>query len=257
MAKTCPICGSPKVENQFRTPNWGIVACLTCTNAWTAPSPDKVEYDTQNFHAQFSWTNVEDLPSQWKKGLLMQIDLLARYLRPQAKILEIGCGEGILLEALSRRGFDVSGIEPSKTASESARKSGLNVIEGYFPETQVPGCFDSVVMSHVLEHIQEPIRLLKHVSKLAPGGYVLLVQANWKGLMPRLYKEKWYAWVPEHHFWHFTPKGVRTILQGLKWEVREVNYSSLYHGNGIISRIGAALRGLGDQFHLIAHIPGD
>ena len=92
------------------------------------------------------------------------------------------------------------GIEPSKTASESARQSGLNVIQGYFPDTIVQGLFDAIIMSHVLEHIQEPIGLLKHVSNSARGGYVLLVQTNWRGLMPRIYKEKWYAWVPEHHY---------------------------------------------------------
>ena len=255
--KACQLCGSFKTRELFRTSEWGIAWCLTCTNAWSVPPPGKIDYEEQNFHSKFSFTDIADMPSQWKKGLLMQVKLLARYLSPQAKILEIGCGEGILLKELNRRGFDTCGIEPSKTASATACESRLNVIQGYFPVTEVSGSFDAVVMSHVLEHIQKPIGLLKQVSKLAPGGYVLLAQTNWRGLMPRLYKEKWYAWVPEHHFWHFTPKGLKIIFQKLKWEILKVEYSSLFHDNGIISRIGATLPGFGDQFQLLAHIPID
>ena len=228
---------------------------MTCTNAWSVPQPGKVEYEEQDFHSKFSFTDIADIPSQWKKGLLMQVTLLAKYLSPQAKILEIGCGEGILLKELNRRGFDTCGIEPSKTASASACESKLNVIQGYFPVTEVSGSFDAVVMSHVLEHIQEPIGLLKHVSKLAPGGYLLLVQTNWRGLMPRLYKNKWYAWVPEHHFWHFTPKGLSMILQSSKWQILEIEYSSLFHDNNIISLFASMIPGLGDQFHLLAKMP--
>lgn len=255
MRTKCPFCGASEIKVQLKTPNCKIVACLVCTNAWTVPQPGRVKYADENFHQQFSFTRLEDLPSQWKKGALMQVDLLARYLRPQAKILEIGCGVGILLKEFSRRGFDVFGIEPSKTASESARQSGLNVIQGYFPDTIVQGLFDAIIMSHVLEHIQEPIGLLKHVSHLAPGGYVLLVQTNWRGLMPRIYKEKWYAWVPEHHYWHFTPKGFQAILKLFNWRIIKVEYSSLFHHNRIISLFASMIPGFGDQFHLLAKIP--
>jgi len=114
--------------------------------------------------------------------------------------------------------------------------------------------FDAVVMTHVLEHIPEPHNFLKEIADIAPGGCILIVQSNWRGLMPRIQKENWHAWVPEHHFWHFTSKGLSKILSSLNWKVLRIEYSSLLHNNRIISRIGSAIPGMGDQMHVIASI---
>jgi SAM-dependent methyltransferase len=252
MKKICPLCNSHRTHTHLMTSDWGIVKCLACTNAWTEPPAPKVKYEEQNFHSGFNYKKLEDLPYQWSKAILMQANLLERYLSPESKILEIGCGEGLFLKELSRRGFNVFGIEPSKSATEQARRCGLNVVQGYFPETRVPGTFDAIFMSHVLEHISDPIVFLKNLNNLTLGGYVLLVQTNWQGLMPRIYGEKWYAWVPQHHYWHFTPKGLQIILKPLNWHPVKVEYSSLSHNNHAISLIAPLIPGLGDQFHLLA-----
>ncbi len=185
----------------------------------------------------------------------MQVELLARYLRPKAKILEIGCGVGISLKEISQRGFKVCGIEPSITASQRGRETGMNIITGYFPDVDLSESFDAVIMAHVLEHIPEPYNFLKKVAMIAPGGSILIVQSNCRGLMPRIQKENWHAWVPEHHFWHFTSKGLVKMLNSLHWKVLKIEYSSLSHGNGIISRIGSVIPRMGDQMHVIASIP--
>ena len=255
MGISCPLCGSMKTKTLFINSNWRIATCQNCTIAWTEPPPCKIKYEEKNFHSQFGFRDIAELPSQWKKGVLMQVDLLARHLWPKARILEIGCGEGLFLKELSRRDFDVYGIEASKTAAETARKSGLNVTTGYFPDTQLSGPFDAVVMLHVLEHIPKPIDFLNQLGKTASGAIILLVQSNWKGLVPRYYKQKWYAWVPEQHFWHFTPKGLNLLLKRLHWKTIKVKYSSLSYRDSIISRIVGAIPGFGDQFHLLAIIP--
>lgn len=253
--KNCSLCGSSKIISVLSQQSWEIDSCLSCRNAWTVPSPKQLNYDGKDFHAQFNYNDVSDLPKQWQKSILMQVNLLVQQLKPHAKILEIGCGEGILLKQISRRGFKVCGIEPSITASQRARKSGLNVIAGYFLDVDLTKKFDAVIMSHVLEHISEPYKFLKKVAMTAAGGIVLIVQSNWRGLMPRIQKENWHAWVPEHHFWHFTSTGLRKVLRSIHWKVIKIEYSSLSHGNSIISRIGSSIPGLGDQIHIIASIP--
>lgn len=251
----CPLCRSESSSYAIGIAGESrIIACNKCTNAWTYPPPRWINYEEKNFFSQFSYQEAKDLPDQWRKAVLMQANLLEKYLPKQSKILEIGCGEGLFLRELLRRGFVGYGIEPSIAASEIARKSGLKVTTGYFPGTNMKGPFDAIVAIHVLEHASDYLEFLKEVGKLVPGGIVLIVQSNWRGLVPSLQKEKWHAWAPEHHFWHFTTKGLKILLETLQWKVMEVEYSSLYHKNSIVSRSGAAIPGLGDQFHMIVRM---
>ena len=190
----------------------------------------------------------------------MQVALLQRHLPLGARLLEIGCGEGLLLEELKRAGFQVQGVEASETASATARAAGLNVLTGYVPHPQLRGTFDAVVMSQVLEHLPSPRDILNEIAKLIPHGRLLLVQTHWLGLMPQRYKEKWYAWVPDQHFWHFTPQGLETLARPAGFVREAVEYSSLVHvrPDGSInqfSQIALTAPGGGDQFHLLLKRP--
>ncbi|MFQ3664403.1 MAG: class I SAM-dependent methyltransferase, partial [Chloroflexaceae bacterium] len=168
---------------------------------------------------------MAELPPQWRYSLQLQVDRLMKVLPPGARVLEIGCGEGLLLDELRRRGLRVTGIEPSIAASAAARSKGLDVHTGYFPGVPIEGPFDAVVMSHVLEHLSQPIETLVAIDRLLNGGYVLLIQTNWRGLIPRICGRRWYAWVPDQHFWHFTPRGLMQLFQPLGWRTRAIDYS--------------------------------
>src|SRR6266704_2419009 len=104
------------------------------------------------------------------------------------------------------------GVEPSEVASARARQRSLDVVTGYFPNSQVRGPFDAVVLSQVLEHLADPGACLAEIARITPNGYLLLVQTNYRGLVPRLQRGRWYAWAPQQHFWHFTPGGLSRIL---------------------------------------------
>src|SRR5262245_61616127 len=236
----CPLCGSLIVGKVVSQNLWAIHACKACTNAWTVPSPGGVEYSGSDFHAltnnaqangsdQRPPTTVGELAEEWKYCIREQSTLLARHLPQKARVLEIGCGEGILLTELSKMGFDVEGIEPSESGSSRARRKGLNVRTGYFPILQPAGRFDAVILSHVLEHLSDPLRVLESISRIAPDGHLLLIQSHYKGLIPRWDKESWYAWAPEEHFWHFTPKGLTRLSHPLGFRPVACEFSSLIH----------------------------
>ncbi|MEI8196150.1 MAG: class I SAM-dependent methyltransferase, partial [Phycisphaerae bacterium] len=184
-------------------------------------------------------------------------DLLARALPVLARVLEIGCGQGILLEQLAQRGLQVTGLELSVSAAAAARAAGLNVITGTLPHQAAAGPFDAVVMSQVLEHLADPDAMLEQIGQfISPRARLLLVQTNYRGWMPRWYRERWYAWVPEQHFWHFTPQGLGKLLGRWGWEVETVEYSSLVHTSSHNADLALDLPGMGDQFHLLARRGG-
>jgi SAM-dependent methyltransferase len=99
-------------------------------------------------------------------------------LRP-ASVVEVGCGDGALLEALSARGLATTydGFELSAPAAEIARARaipGARRVEAY-DGARVPatdGAYDLAVLSHVIEHVPDPASLLAEATRLAP--YVLV-----------------------------------------------------------------------------------
>ena len=79
-------------------------------------------------------------------------------------VLDVGCGGGILSEAMARRGADVTGIDlsekPLKVAQLHLLESGLHVeyrgIVGRRPGERTPGGFDVVTCMELLEHVPDP-----------------------------------------------------------------------------------------------------
>lgn len=254
----CPLCHAETAELPVvQTPTWRVLACTHCTNGFTDPAPGAVNYEAENFHAHVA-ANDNALPPQWRQSLQMQVALLKSHVPARARVLEIGCGQGLLLAELKKHSFAVAGIEPSATASEQARQRELNVATGYFPHPALPDRFDCVIMSHVLEHVPDPLALLRQVAAITPR--LFFVQTHLWGVMPQRLKEKWYAWLPEQHFWHFSPRGLQTLLSPIGFTTTAVEYSSLVHTrpDGTInkfSELATATPSGGDQFHLLLTAP--
>jgi 2-polyprenyl-3-methyl-5-hydroxy-6-metoxy-1,4-benzoquinol methylase len=231
----CQICNAENSTELCRVDNSQILYCHKCKNARTFPPPVDFDYSSEDFHgnnlesATDPESSFEKLPSQWRESILIQVEIIQRNLPPKASILEIGCGEGILLHQLALGGFNVYGIEPGINASARARESGLNVITGHFPEDSPPGPFDAIILSHVLEHLESPAEILQDLLTRNPRVLVFLVQTNFQGVIPRLRKKQWYAWAPEQHFWHFSNKGIKYLARNHGYEVTGVTYSSLCH----------------------------
>jgi SAM-dependent methyltransferase len=268
----CPLCNSRQVKQIINQPSWQIWSCKTCTNAWTLPSPSEINYEEADFHGEtvgnknfVTLNSFDDLSTNQQICIKKQIYLLTQHLYPGAKILEIGCGEGIFLEELSKSGFLVKGLEPSLTASERAKQKGLDVIQGYFPHPKINENFDAVVMSHVLEHTLKPLEVLQEIAKIAPKGILFLIQTHYKGLYPRLAHDKWY-WAHEQHYWHFTPNGIIRIASELSPNIHfqkiACEFSSLTRNpqkfpsskGMLVAEIASLLPPLEDQFHLLLKI---
>jgi 2-polyprenyl-6-hydroxyphenyl methylase/3-demethylubiquinone-9 3-methyltransferase len=102
------------------------------------------------------------------------------------RILDVGCGGGLLAEPLARLGAAVTGLDPAPAALEAARAhaagAGLAIDyrEGIAEDLARRGeRFDAVVASEVIEHVPDPAAFLATLAALAcPGGLVLLTTLN-------------------------------------------------------------------------------
>lgn len=103
------------------------------------------------------------------------------------KVLDVGCGGGILAESMAMRGATVTAIDASQAALGSARahleESGVEV--DYVCATaeqaaeQRPGAFDLVTCMELLEHVPEPASVVRACARLArPGGELIFSTIN-------------------------------------------------------------------------------
>jgi SAM-dependent methyltransferase len=260
LVKSCMLCGSDKLSIILKASDYRIVECKECKIAFTDPAPSLPDYEAMDFHSKDDianvehLTSVEDLPYDWKRLINQQLEIISTHFFKDAAILEIGCGEGILLDTLQKNGFtNIEGVEPSKTAALRAKKKGLTINNTYFDSSTATKKYDLVMMAHVFEHIENPYKLLEQVQQvLNESGYIMLTQTNYKGLLPRLQKRNWYAWVPDQHYWHFTPESLNIMFKKLDFTVSELNYCSLVHPHTKLYKLAKLIPSWRDQFILLA-----
>lgn len=128
------------------------------------------------------------------------LDLLEAHV-PRGRLLEVGCGHGLLLDEARRRGYDVEGLELSVEAARYAReKLDLPVREIPLEEAAPDGeLYDAIVMVDVLEHLDDPVEALDRIcARLASGGALLIATPDPSSLMARVAGRRWWCYIPAH-----------------------------------------------------------
>lgn len=135
---------------------------------------------------------------------IQQQKLLARVRRelPDSRtLLDVGAGTGMLLEEAQRQGFERAvGIEPSSWAVEVARARGLDVFPGVLPHPALSQqSFDVITLVDVVEHVDEPIGLLRQCAQaLAPTGRLLVVTPDVGSVVARTMGGRWWHYRMAH-----------------------------------------------------------
>ena len=133
------------------------------------------------------------------------VDVSYRYLprRPPGKamrVLDIGCGNGAWLDMARDAGWQASGVEPDSVARDQARGRGFDVRETIGDWMAEPDSFDFVTMSHVIEHVHDPLALLRDsLELLSPGGGLYIDTPNIDALGHELYGPCWRGLEPPRH----------------------------------------------------------
>jgi 2-polyprenyl-3-methyl-5-hydroxy-6-metoxy-1,4-benzoquinol methylase len=145
------------------------------------------------------------------------------------KVLDIGCGRGLLLHKLRQRGWTPMGTELSEEAASYARdRLGLPVTTQMVEDVNFPDDeFDLVILWHVLEHVHSPRAMLKEVARiLKPGGTLLVAVPNFGSLESRWSKTGWFHLDVPRHLTHFTRSTLAQALNDAGLTVASTNFFS-------------------------------
>jgi SAM-dependent methyltransferase len=164
------------------------------------------------------------------------------------KLLEVGCAYGFfLLEA--QQYFECCGIEISTEAATSCQSRGLTVHCGTVePEfLKATGPFDAVVMLDVIEHLQEPLEVLKMLyASLNRGGLLMLSTGDGDSILARVMKKHWRLMTPPQHLFYFSRKtlfdllrksGFRVIHWARPWKSIPLGLAAYQLGNRLGMRL--------------------
>jgi SAM-dependent methyltransferase len=104
-------------------------------------------------------------------------------------VVEIGCGDGALLQELATWAPAIDGFELSPTAAKYARDRGVARRVEAFDGTHVPApddAYDLAILSHVVEHVPDPVPLVAEAARIAPHVLVEVpLEDNLSGRRPK------------------------------------------------------------------------
>ena len=125
----------------------------------------------------------------------------------EGRYLDVGCGSGGSLGVARALGWQVAGIEVDEAAVAKARRFTEEIYLGdVLAAPFAPGRFDVVTAFHVLEHLPDPVAVIRRaLAWLAPGGLVILEVPNAAGLGAELFGRAWSGLELPRHLSHFSP----------------------------------------------------
>lgn len=121
---------------------------------------------------------------------------------PRARLLDVGCGNGEFLQLAALAGWQVEGTDFDPAAVETARAAGIRVAHGGLELVQgmPPLSFDWITLSHVLEHVHDPLAWLRELQRiLRPGGTLWLQTPNVGSIGHARFRENWRGLEPPRH----------------------------------------------------------
>ena len=228
---SCPTCGTAPKQHVFdRIQGVSIWKCIQCELMFASPRFTETSllaiYEAPQFlGGQYSklpnW-NYDDWVSSKDRSYyntLLKVNLLKTWIEPEARILDVGCSIGLLVAMGRRAGLSIDGVDVSRMLTDLAKLHlELDLYRSDLSAFTPPYLYDGIVLWDVLEHLYDPLSVLRDCNRLLnPGGYIFIQVPNWQGLSQRLKTWLCQIGLREKDFKHF----------GFPWHIYSFNPSSL------------------------------
>ena len=220
---------------EYRTsPDYFLaVQCASCKLVYLSRRPDVSELDRiypSTYHA-YDFT-----PEQFGFVFSIRRRLEARRLlaackglASNARILDVGCGDGFhlgLLRDFGETTWSLEGVDASKRAVEAAARNNIRVHLGLLNDVPLrEASYDMVLLIATIEHVDDPPALLARVRDLLkPGGRVLIVTDNTASFDFPLFRGRhWGGYHFPRHWYLFNPENLRLLARQSEFQVQSLD----------------------------------
>ncbi len=240
----CPLCGADDKNNIYNTENFTgaarevvqtvIVMCNQCGFVYTDPKPsfskikDFYEFDP---HSSGHVYHDRKKGSLFEKVATKRGEYILRHSIPKnGRFFDIGCGKGDLLIWLKMNSnLELIGLDPSNEVFEIENDFGIEVIHSTFEHADLSSNFgkvDAISLTSVLEHVYDPVQLLKKIkSILKPDGFLFIEVPDITKARPALVEAFDYE-----HLSHFTIASLQDILHKVGMNIHDIDKHALTEG---------------------------
>ncbi len=190
-------------DNSVNSIKYSLIGCKKCSShfSWPRVSVPDTWHSTYTEYYGWRWEFTE------------VINDFNQCLSPGNKILEIGCGEGLLLQALAEK-YDAYGVDLNKQAIQHAESKNLKAFNLSLAEFQTKfgdSEFYGAIMFNVIEHLEDPLSLLIDLKKsLHKGAHILISIPNMNRTGVLIGWEPWDY--PPHHLTRFSSDGIDSLI---------------------------------------------
>lgn len=231
----CELCGSDDAERvlascgirQKCTREYLLVKCRKCGLVYTDPRPTKesilsyyLDTDTEKterkpmLHERFYFNLFRSVP-----------------LKQRGSLLDVGCGSGRYIYILREKGWDAKGIDIAYT-DYGRKELGLDIYEGNLLKANFPSeSFDAVTFWWTLEHMYEPLSMLRETCRILKKNGVLIVGVpNIESLEARIFKRYWFHLFLPKHMYQFSPDSLTMLLNKAGFDKVKIRHDMFSFG---------------------------
>jgi SAM-dependent methyltransferase len=248
-ADRCLICGTPILRVGARAPDrlvtgegpFDVLECPSCdlgiTQARLTDEQLEHYYSSAYYDAFCGWVAGRGRsPLRLARDKWREWSLRRRAARKPfwplpvtpGRVLDVGCGDGSLLQHFADQGWTAIGVDPASTAVAAVRHRRLEAHQGTLDDHPWEhGSFQAILFQHSLEHIPDPMGSLSEAAKLlAPGGVLVVAVPNWASWQKRLFRSRWFHLDLPRHQQHFSPTALERAARQVGLEPIEVGTES-------------------------------
>lgn len=200
----CHVCTSSRFDRVLSVEEGDLELhrCLSCGFVYLANWQQSLA-KADRLYDYYDGLTQEDLARRHSaENRARQVELLTKLARhgKGRRLLDVGCGDGQLLETAMEEGWETLGIDLSPAAIGLCQQLDLRAERtDFFDNCLDEQRFDVIVMSELLEHVPSPLRFLKRAEELLEDqGILYLTTPNFGSLSRRLLGESWSIIHPEH-----------------------------------------------------------